>query len=267
MLDKIRKGLILLAISFIVVLTGCGDSNGGYSMLRSQNIVIAFIPLADTHEIAEVKIDNKALHVDIDTGEKIVPRVIRLQRRLFKVVGPDETVEFHGKNRINGYAVIHLRAFNTKHNVSKHTRIFISTLYDNVKITNSELFDNSGSFRFGDKIIAYAHLQDDNINLSQEALKLKIGHVEIKETKSTVNTHAITEDALGERLLILQDYEIDDIRIQNLHLLLKDLEPHETVSIEEIETLGDKIVIVELAVEPQEEQQPKPQLPVQISDR
>ena len=271
MIEKI-KGLILLAISPIVVLTGCGDSNGGYGIYRSRDMVTVFVPLPDTSEIAEVTIDNKALRINIDTGEKIVPRVVQLRGRFFPVAEPEETVESHGENRINGYAVIHLRAFDTKHKVSKFINLSISKFYDfKFKITNSdkepEPFDNSDSFRFGDKIIAYSRLQG-NINAQSKEFKINIGPVEIKHTEGTVNTHAITEDVIGERTLILENYEIDtDKRIRNLHFLLKDLEPHETVEIEEVKNLGDKIVIAELVVEPQEKQPPNPQLPEQISDR
>ncbi|MYG06357.1 hypothetical protein F4167_07030, partial [Candidatus Poribacteria bacterium] len=110
------KGLILLTINLAVVgFIGCGDSTGGYGIYRSNEIVTVFIPLPDTSEIAEVKIDDKALHVDIDAGEKIVPRVIQLRGRFFPVVEPHETVEIHGQHRINDHAVIHLRAFDTKY--------------------------------------------------------------------------------------------------------------------------------------------------------
>lgn len=269
MLEKI-KGLILLAISSAVVLTGCGDSTSGYGIYRSRDMITVFVPLPETSKIADVKVDDKALHIDIDTSEKIVPRAIKLRGRFFPVAEPDETVEIHSQNRINGYAVIHLRAFDTKHNVSKFIKLYLSKFYD-FKITNSdekpELFDNSGAFRFGDKIVAYCNLQG-NIDASQKAFKINIGPVEIKHTTGTVNTHAITEDVIGERILILENYEIDtDKRVQNLHFLLKDLEPHETVEIEEVKNLGDRVVITELAVEPQEKQFLKPQAPEHISDR
>ena len=71
------KGLILLAIILAIGLAGCGDSSRGYAIFRSRALVTVFIPLPDTSEIAEVKFDNKALHVDIDTGEKIEKRVIQ----------------------------------------------------------------------------------------------------------------------------------------------------------------------------------------------
>ena len=264
--------VIFFAISLTVWIAGCGDSTGGYGIYRSSDMVTVFVPLPDTSEIAEVKIDNKALHININTGEKIVPRVIQLRGRFFPVAEPNEAVESHGENRINNYVVIHLRAFDTKHKVSKFTKLYLSKFYDfKFKITNSdkepETFDNSGSFRFGDKIIAYSRLQG-NTDSQAKGFKINIGAVEIKHTETTVNTYAITEDVIGERILILKNYEIDtDKRIRNLHFLLKDLEPHETVEIEEIKNLGDKIVIAELAVESQEKQPTKPQVPKQISDR
>jgi hypothetical protein len=263
---KIR-GLILLTICLVIWLSGCGDSTGGYGIFRSRDIIIVFVPLPDTSEIAEVKVDNKALHIDIDTGEKIVPRVIRLQRRLFQVVEPDETLEIHGKNRINDYAVIHLRAFDTKYKVSKFINLSVSKFYD-FKITNSrekpEPFENSGAFRVGDKIMAYCRLQD-NVDSPLKAFKINVGGVEIKHTTATVNTHMITEGEIGERLLIIEKYKIDsDKTVRDLHFLLKDLEPHETVKIKEMMTLGSRIAIAELAIVPQD---PQPPNDVIITDR
>ena len=267
------KVLILFAISLVICLSGCGDSTGGYGILRSWDIITVFIPLPDTSEIAEVKVDNKALHINIDTGEKIVPREIRLQRRLFQVVEPDETVEIHGKNRINDYAVIHLRAFDTKHKVSKFMNLSVSKFY-NFKITDSgeklELFENSGAFRVGDKIMAYCRLQD-NIDSPPKTFQIDLGGVKIKRTNATVNTSMITEDEIGERLLIIEKYKLDsDKTVRNLHFLLKDLGADEDAEIKEVRNLADKIVIVELAVEPRDLQPPQHSQPpndVIITDR
>ena len=247
------KGLILLTISLLISLSGCGDPTGGYGIFRSRDVITVFVPLPNTSEIAEVKVDNKGLHIDIDTGEKIVPRTIQLQRRLFQVVESEETIEIHGKNRINDYAVIHLRAFDTKYKVSKFRNLSVSKFYD-FKITNSrekpEPFENSGAFRVGDKIIAYCRLQD-NIDSPPKTFQIDVGGVKIKRTSATVNTHMITEDEIGERLLIIEKYQIDsDKTVRDLNFLLKDLGPDEAVEIEEVENLGDKIAIVELAVEP-----------------
>ena len=255
------KVLILLAISLVIWLSGCGDSTGGYGIFRSWDIITVFVPLRDTSEIAEVKIDNSALHIDIDTGEKIVPRVIQLRGRFFSVVESDETVEIHGQNRINDHAVIHLRAFDTKHKVSKFIKLYVSKFYDGFKITNSdkktEPFENSGAFRVGDKIMAYCRLQD-NIDSPPKTFQVNLGGVKIKRTNATVNTHMITEDKIGERLLILENYKIDsDETIRDTHFLLKDLGPDEDAEIKEVRTLGSRIAIVELEVVPQELQPPQ----------
>ena len=180
----------------------------------------------------------------------------------FPVVEPDETVEIHGQNRINDHAVIHLRAFDTKHKVSKFVKLYISKFYD-FKVTNSrekpELFENSGAFRIGNKITAYCRLQD-NINSPPKTFHLDLGGVKIKRTPATENIWGITEDKIGERLLFMEKYEIDsDETIRDLQFLLKDLRPDEQVEIEEVKNLGDRIVIVELAVEPREAQPLKPQ--------
>lgn len=245
------KGLIFLAIPLAIGLAGCGDSIGGYGIYRSRDMVTVFVPLPDTSEIAEAKVDNKTLHIDIDTGEKIVPREIKFQTRFFPMVDPDKTLEIHGRNRINDFAVIHLRVTHPEHKAPRFVKMSYHRFY-NFKITNPdkdpEPFENSGAFRFGDKIMAYCRLQD-NIDSQPTGIKINIGGIEVKHTVATVNTHIITEDEIGERILILEDYEIDkDKRIRNLHFLLKDLAPHEIVEIEEVKNLGDEIVIAELAV-------------------
>ena len=258
------KGLTLLTINLVIWLSSCGDSISEYGISRNRDHVAVFIPLPDTSEIAEVKIDNKALHIDIDTGEKIVPRVIKLRGRFFPIVEPDETVEIHGQNRINDNAVIHLRAFDTKHKVSKYVKLYISKFYD-FKITNSrekpEPFENSGAFRIRDKIMAYCRLQD-NIDSQPEGFQIDLGGVKIKRRTSINNIETITETENGDHILSIEKYRIDsDKTVRNIHFRLKDLGPDETVEIQEVNTLGSRIAIVELAIvskfpQPPEFQQP-----------
>lgn len=265
------KGLILLLITLAIGLAGCGDSFDGYAIFRSRDIVIAFVPIRDTSEVANVKVDNKALHVDIDTGENIEKRVIRFEGRLLDFVEPDGTLEIHGRNRINDYAVIHLRVTHPEHKAPKFDQMSSYRFYSGFRTTNTtkkiEPFENSGAFRFEDKIIAYS-VSQGNIDSQPEGFKINIGPVEIKHTPASVNTHIITFGEIGERLLILEEYKIDsDKTVRDLHFLLKDLESHETVEIDGIKNLGNKIVIAELAVESQREQLPESQLPERISDR
>ena len=250
------KGLILLVITITIGLVGCGDFTRGYAIFRSRDIVIAFVPIRDTSEVADVKVDNKVLHVDIDTGEKIEKRVIRFEGRLLDFVEPDGILEIHGRNRINDYVVIHLRVTLPEHKAPKFDQMLSYKFYSGFRTTNTtkkiEPFENSGAFRFEDKIIAYS-VSQDNIDSEPKGFKINIGGVEVKHTPASVNTHMITENKIGERLLILEDYEIDtDKRIRNLHFLLKDLAPDETAKVEEVKNLGDRIVIAELVVAPLE---------------
>ncbi len=118
--------------------------------------------------------------------------------------------------------------------------------------------------------MAYCQLQD-NIDSPPKTFQIDLGGVKIKRTNATVNTSMITEGEIGERLLILENYKIDsDETIRDAHFLLKDLGPDETVEIEEVKNLGDKIAIVELAVVskfPQPPQEPQPPNDVIITDR
>ena len=260
MMMKIKK-LILLAVSLAVMFAGCGDSTGGYGVYRSSDRVTVFVPLPDTSEIAEAKVGNKALHLDIDTGEKIVPREIKLQSRFFQGVNPDETVEIHGRNRINDYAVIHLRAVHTQYRVSKNIKLFAYKFYDSFKLANSdkkpEPFDNSGAFRFGDRMMAYCRLQD-YIDSPPKEFEINVSIFKNAHT-NTVEYYkeTITDEKSGHPILIIDKHGIDaDKTDRNLHFLLKDLEPHETVGIEKVRNLGDKIVIAELRVVPRESQPP-----------
>ncbi len=264
------KVLTFLTISLVTWLSGCGDSTGGYGIFRSSDMVTVFIPLPDTSEIAAVKVDDKALHLDIDTGEKIVPREIKLQRRLLQVIEPDETVEIHGRNRINDYAVIHLRAFHKKYKVSRFIKLYAHTFYYRSKGTSArkepEPFDNSGAFRFGDKIVAYSQPQD-NIDSQPNKFKIYVNSHKIKPGH-TFEYKIITDKKSGHPTLILKRYDTESNEVlRNLRFLLTDLARNETVKIEEMRDFGGRVVIAELTVEPQENQPLDPQVPEQISDR
>ena len=255
------KGLILLAISLVIWLSGCGDSSDGYGIFRSRDIMTVFVPLPDTSEVADVKADNKALYIGIDTGAKIETRVIRFERQLSDFVEPDETLEIHGKNRINDYAVIHLRVTHPEDKAPKFTKMLSYRFHDDFKITNSrkkpEPFENSEAFRFGDKIMAYCRLQD-NIDSSSKGFKINIGSVKIKGAHTVEYKEykeIITDEKTGHPILIIEKHDTDSEKmLRDLRFLLKDLAPDETVKIKEVKNLGSRIVIAELAVVPRESQ-------------
>ena len=264
MLEK-RKGLILflLGLMFLVIsllsiwLSGCGDSTSGYGIYRSHDMVTVFVALPDTSEIAEVKVDNETLHIDIDTGEKIVSREIKLQSRLVQAVEPDETVEIHGRNRINDYAVIHLRAFHKKYKVSRSIKYHAHKYYFSKTKSGEKpkLFTDSGTFRFGDRIMAYCRLQD-YIDSPPKEFEIYIRTYKIEHRDRFEYKETTIDEKSGHPILIIEKYEFidSDKTARNLPFLLKDLEPHETVGIGEVINLGDNIAIAELAVIPEKKQ-------------
>lgn len=264
------KGLIFLAIILAIGLASCGDSTGGYGIYRSRDMVTVFVPLPDTSEIAEAKVDNEVLHIDVDTGEKIVPRKIKLRSRLIQVIDADETLEIHGRNRINDYAVIHLRAFHKKYKVSRSIKYHVHKFYFSKTKSDEKPkpFTDSGAFRFGDRIIAYCRLQD-YIDPPPKEFEIYASTFKIEHTNTVEYKETTIDQKSGHPILIIEKYEFidSDKTARNLPFLLKDLEPHETIGIQEVRNLGDRIVIAELVVEPQEKQPTKPQVPEQISDR
>ena len=254
------KWTTFIAISLAVMLAGCGDSTGGYSIYRSHDMVTVFAPLSDTSEIAEAKVvDNKALHINIDTGEKIVPREIKLQSRLIRAVEPDETLEIHGRNRINDYAVIHLRAFHTKYKVSRSIKYHAHKFYfsETESGENPKPFTDSGAFRFGDKIMAYCRLQD-YIDSPPKGFEIYINTYKIEHTDTFEYKETIIDEKSGHPILMIEKYEFidSDKTARNLPFLLKELEPHESVGIGEVINLGNQIVIAELKVVPGKNQPP-----------
>ena len=253
------KGLIFLAITLAIGLAGCGDSTEGYGIYRSSDMVTVFVPLPDTSDIAEAKVDNNTLHIDIDTGEKIVSREIKLQSRLVRAVEPDETVEIHGRNRINDYAVIHLRAFHKKYKVSKSIKYHAFKYYFSKTKSGEKptLFTDSGTFRFGDRIMAYCRLQD-YIDSPPKEFEIYISNYKIEHTDTFEYKETTIDEKSGHPLLMIEKYAFidSDKTARNLPFLLKDLEPHETVGVGEVINLGNQIVIAELKVLPRENQPP-----------
>ena len=254
------KWTTFIAISLAVMLSGCGDSTEGYGIYRSSDMVTVFVPLPDTSEIAEAKVvDDKALHIDIDTGEKIVSREIKLQSLLIKAVEPDETLEIHGRNRINDYAVIHLRAFHKKYKVSRSIKYHAHKYYFSKTKSGEKpkLFTDSGTFRFGDRIMAYCRLQD-YIDSPPKEFEIYIRNFKIEHTDTFEYKETTIDEKSGHPILIIEKHKFidSDKTARNLPFLLKDLEPHETVGVGEVINLGDKIVIAELKVLPRENQPP-----------
>lgn len=246
--------LALFAISIAILIAGCGDSTGDYGLFRSRDLITVFVPIDDTSEVTKVNVNHEALHIDIDTREEIVHRVISLQHRFFEIVESDETLEIHGENKINDYAVIHLRVFNSKRKgakVIKHSAYKFGFKTTKPGEIPGPLAD-SGVFRFGDKIMAYCLLHDNMYSGPKTFFKV---HKSVKSTNTVKYNEITAEEKDGYHILTVEKYRIDsDITLRDLRFVIKGLEPDETVKLEEIKNLGNRIAIAELVVVPQESQ-------------
>lgn len=219
------NGLITLFISLAIMLVGCGKPAPGYKIHRIDDALLVFLAMNDSSKIGDVAIDDRVLYVDIDTGERIEKRATSLQEKLLPLVGAHETLKISGTDRINGYGVIHLTiASPNPRNLS--VSFHWSGLQIKIHPKKPGPFKNSGTFRVGNRITAYASLQDDR-DLPQKP----------------------AEDENGRHLLTVKT---TDGKIRNLSFLIKDLAPHETVEVEDKKELGDDMYIVYWKVVPKE---------------
>lgn len=254
------KGQIILFISFVLVVCGCGKPSPGFKIYRINNSVLIFLALQDTSEIVDTSInnENKELQFDIDTGQEVVNYVMSLKRKLMvSLIKPDETLEIKGTDRINGYGVVHLNVFSRIPN-----RGSMSVNWTGIKIhgntQQSELFNNSGAFRVGDQILAYCRIPE----YEESSWKISKFGVTIEVTDTTTFENLNT-DAEGNPVfeILAGDEEIGS---HKLSFVLKDLQPHESVEVENKQKLGDDVFLVNLRVVRKENQNIKDEI---LSDR
>ncbi len=253
------KVSIFFVISLAVLIVGCSRSTPGYAISRIENRVIVFATMQDASKIVEVKLENNTLKLHIDTGDTVEERVIPLQinigkPQLLPVAAPYETLEIQGTNKINGYAVVHLKI--TEPDPEMKAQMPQGPLFSGVfkvssgwkisGIPKKNTLTNSGAFRLGDRITAYCLSEKDDVD------RPKAPGITYK-TYREVN---IDRDNNKNHILTIETYDATDPHkvkmIRRLQFLLKDLQDHETVSIEEITNLGEEIFIADLEVIPKE---------------
>lgn len=240
------KGQIILFISFALAVCGCGKPSPGFKIYRNGDTVLIFLALQDTSEIIDTSIDNdnKELQLDIDTGQEVVNHVMFLKRKLMvSLIKPDETLEIKGTDRINGYGVVHLNVFSPIPN-----RGSMSVNWTGIKKhgipQQAGLFNNSGAFRVDDRIFAYCRIPEHE----ESSWKISQLGVTIEYTDTTTFENLDT-DANGNPVLeiLTEDKEIGS---QKFSFVLKDLQPHETVEVENKQKLGEDVFLVDLMVVP-----------------
>ena len=212
------------------------------------------------------RLDNNTLKLNIDTDDSIEERVIPLQfdinvekqpeqpKQSLPVAAPYETIEIQGTKKINRYGVVHLKIMVSDPEMKAKTPqvpLFssISKSQGGWKISGiweKTTLVNSGAFRLGDRITAYCLYQKDGVDRPKAP---GITYKTYREVK-------IDKDDNENRILTIETYDATDPHkvkmIRQLQFLLKDLQDHETVSIEKIKNLGEEIIIADLEVIPKE---------------
>ena len=241
------NGLITLFISLTIVLVSCGKPTPGYKIYRINDMLLVFLAMKDSSKIADATIDNNELHVDIATGKKIENRVTSLDKAFkFTIIEPDETLEIHGTNRINGYGVVHLTVSSPR-----PRKMSMSFHWSGWQVKDFPKkpgpFANSGAFRVGDRITAYCYLPE--VKKPKKKKPMFWIKFDVKHTPKTSTAYTFEDN-----MLHIETYKADSNKlnklIRKLSFPLDDLEPHETVEVEDKKKLGEDIHIAYLKVVP-----------------
>jgi hypothetical protein len=241
------KGLIILFISLAIVLGGCGKPIPGFKIHRKNNTLLVFLAMNNKSKIANTTIKNRELHVDITNGKKIEKRVTALDKAFkFPITEPDETLEIHGTNRINGYGVVHLTVSSPI--PRKTTASFHWTGWQIKGLPKKQgPFANSGAFRVGNMITAYCYLPE-----AKKPKKKKPFfwiNFDVEKTPRTVTAYNFEGNMIHIETYKANSNKLNKL-IRRLSFPLDDLEPHETVEVEDKKKLGEDIHIAYLKVVP-----------------
>lgn len=241
------KGLIILFIVLAIVLIIYVKPNPGYKIFRINDALLVFLAMNDKSKIVNATVDNNELHVDINTGKKIEKRLISLDK-VFKLplIESDESLEVHSTKRINRYGVVHLIVSSP---IPKNVSTWFTWSGWQIKALQKKTgpFKNSGAFRVGDRITAYCYYPEVQKKTKKNSF---FGiNFDVEKTPRTA-----TANNFEGNMLNIETYKTDSNKqyklIRKLSFPLDDLEPHETVEVEEKKKLGDDIHIAYLKVVP-----------------
>lgn len=151
-----RKGLILLTISFLIWLSGCGDSNE-HAIFRSGDMITIYWVLEEENaEIANFELKDNILEFDIDTGD-----LHEQQTLLIKLAKSHETLEIKGMSRLDELAVFHIvvnplrESYHEFPGIEKSYMTFRGR--EHFENTKPGDFTNAETFRAGDRITMFWH--------------------------------------------------------------------------------------------------------------
>ncbi len=241
------NGLLILFISLAIVLSGCGKPTPGYKIFRINDSLLVFLAMKHSSKIVDATLDNKELHVDIDTGKKIENRITSLDKAFkFPITKPDEPLEIHNTNRINGYGIVHLTVSSP---IPRNTSTSFHWTGWEIKGLKKKPgpFKNSGAFRVGDTITAYCYLPEAKKPKKKNSLFWI--NFDVEKTPRTATAYNFEDN-----MIHIETYKADSNKlnklIRRLSFPLDDLEPHETVEVEDKKKLGEDIHIAYLKVVP-----------------
>ena len=241
------KGLIILFISLAIVLGGCGKPTPGYKIYRINDTLLVFLAMEHSSKIVDATLDNKELHVNIDTGKKIEKRVTSLDIKYeYPLIEPNGTVKIHDTNRIKGYGVVHLTVSSP---IPRNGSTWFNWSGLQIKGLRKKTgpFKKSGAFRVGDRITAYSYYPEVEKKTKKNSLFWI--NFDVKRTSKTSTIYNFEDN-----MLHIETYKADSNKlnqlIRKLSFPLDDLQPHETVEVEKKKELGEDIHIAYLKVVP-----------------
>ncbi|MCE2402946.1 hypothetical protein J4G08_18945 [Candidatus Poribacteria bacterium] len=239
------KGLIILFISLAIVLGGCGKPTPGYKIYRINDTLLVFLAMEHSSKIVDATLDNKELHVNIDTGKKIEKRVTSLDIKYeYPLIEPNGTVKIHDTNRIKGYGVVHLTVSSP---IPRNGSTWFNWSGLQIKGLRKKTgpFKKSGAFRVGDRITAYSYHPE----IKKKTMKNSLFWINF-DVKYT-STETATVHTFEDGMINIETYNAKSKKlIRKLSFPLDDLQPHETVEVEEKKELGEDIHIAYLKVVP-----------------
>lgn len=149
------KVLILLAISLVIWLSGCGDSKE-HAIFRSEDMITIYCVLEDNEEINNFELNNNILEFDIKMGE-----LHEKQSLPIKFATSHETLEIKGMSRLDDLAIFHI-VVNPM--MQSHSELPIVqktyTTYRGSDIDRDNEpgdFTKAKTFRIGDRITMFWH--------------------------------------------------------------------------------------------------------------
>lgn len=154
------KGLILLAVSLVVMLAGCGESNE-HAVFRSEDMITIYWVLEDNEEIDNFELQNNILELDIKTGE-----LHEKQSLPIKFATNHENLEIKGMSRFDELAIFHIvvNPMMQSHPKRPTVQKTYTTYRGSEHITDIDNepgdFTKAKTFRSGDRLTMFWHKPD-----------------------------------------------------------------------------------------------------------